>query len=283
KTHAELGRGGSPGSGGQVGAGTGNTTSTSGTTGDGGVGGTSVGKGGSGSTTGSAGGSDSGDAGTPSVSEGGGGGEPVLDCSTTLYPDADGDGYGDDSQPGVPCETAGYAPPGDCDDDDFFVNPGLAELCDGIDNDCDPGTVETTAEHCPLNCLWDRPNDDNLHMFCWYPTQTWANASEICESQLMRLVRIDGAAEQAYVLSWHDPDNSWLGGSDADDEGTWTWQDGDVFWDGSSEQYVDWASGEPSNNGGEHCLILNGADAPDDGWWNDNGCASTRPFTCERY
>jgi hypothetical protein len=39
--------------------------------------------------------------------------------------DADGDGY-----------TAGE----DCDDDSFSVNPGAAEICDGIDNDCDGKT-----------------------------------------------------------------------------------------------------------------------------------------------
>ncbi|MDP6931563.1 MAG: putative metal-binding motif-containing protein, partial [Myxococcota bacterium] len=53
--------------------------------------------------------------------------------------DADGDGYGSTE---------------DCDDSDAAVHPGAAELCDGIDNDCDdqvdedpqdPGTYHTDA------------------------------------------------------------------------------------------------------------------------------------------
>jgi hypothetical protein len=211
------------------------------------------------------------------------GGEAVLDCSTMLYPDADGDGYGDDSQPGVACETPGYAPAGDCDDADFYDNPGLSELCDGIDNDCNPDTPDV----CPLNCLWDHPQGRRLHLFCWYPTQTWAAASELCASQGMRLVKIESQSEQDYVLSWHDPDNSWLGGSDAGEEGTWKWQDGSVFWedDAAAELFADWAGGEPSNSGSsgnEDCLLLNGTATPDS-WWNDHDCNDPLPFTCERY
>jgi len=26
---------------------------------------------------------------------------------------------------------------GDCDDDNGFVNPGMGEMCDGVDNNCD--------------------------------------------------------------------------------------------------------------------------------------------------
>ena len=33
----------------------------------------------------------------------------------------------------------------DCDDYDATVYPGAAELCDGLDNDCD-GAIETLAE-----------------------------------------------------------------------------------------------------------------------------------------
>ncbi|MFH1469816.1 MAG: MopE-related protein [Pseudomonadota bacterium] len=60
-----------------------------------------------------------------------------------FYRDADGDGYGDDSDPypDMVCSSAtlpGYAAlGGDCDDTQPDVNPGEPEQCDDTDHDCD--------------------------------------------------------------------------------------------------------------------------------------------------
>jgi len=62
------------------------------------------------------------------------------------YLDADFDGYGDDNS--APFEQCLGDPPvfgtqnvtelpGDCDDNDPLNNPGLPEICDGQDNNCD--------------------------------------------------------------------------------------------------------------------------------------------------
>jgi len=59
---------------------------------------------------------------------------------TTLYLDADGDGYGDTSQAiDVISEASGYVTvAGDCDDTDPNVYPGALDICsDGIDQNCD--------------------------------------------------------------------------------------------------------------------------------------------------
>ncbi|HJL30305.1 MAG TPA: MopE-related protein, partial [Polyangiaceae bacterium LLY-WYZ-15_(1-7)] len=58
----------------------------------------------------------------------------------TLWPDGDGDGYGDPE--GLTLEGSvaveGYVPvSGDCDDDDPMVHPGAPERCNGLDDDCD--------------------------------------------------------------------------------------------------------------------------------------------------
>ena len=56
-----------------------------------------------------------------------------------LYPDDDGDGYGRGEPVGFACEASlGEATQGgDCDDGDTTVNPGAAEVCNEVDDDCD--------------------------------------------------------------------------------------------------------------------------------------------------
>ncbi len=57
--------------------------------------------------------------------------------------DQDGDGYGA-GEAVLACEAPAQhvAQDGDCQDADAGVHPGAVELCDGVDQDCDPGTVE---------------------------------------------------------------------------------------------------------------------------------------------
>ncbi len=70
--------------------------------------------------------------------------EGAVDGST-FYTDADGDGYGDSAAPVQACELpeGASADDTDCDDAEATVNPGHPELCDGLDNDCDPATGES--------------------------------------------------------------------------------------------------------------------------------------------
>ena len=68
----------------------------------------------------------------------------------TYYADADGDGYGDAADSLDTCDgpPTGYVADGtDCDDGNASRTPGLAETCDGVDNDCDTDVDEgvTTA------------------------------------------------------------------------------------------------------------------------------------------
>ncbi|AEI63997.1 regulator of chromosome condensation [Corallococcus macrosporus] len=69
-----------------------------------------------------------------------------LDEGVTLetwYRDADGDGFGDASQPAQGCvQPSGYVTnASDCNDGNAAIRPGAAETCDGLDNDCN-GSVD---------------------------------------------------------------------------------------------------------------------------------------------
>ena len=60
-------------------------------------------------------------------------------ASTTFYLDADSDGFGNAKVTQQACaKPVGYVTvAGDCDDNSGTVHPGAAEVCDGVDNDCD--------------------------------------------------------------------------------------------------------------------------------------------------
>jgi hypothetical protein len=72
----------------------------------------------------------------------------------TYYPDCDGDGFGSSTSAGVPgCDPAqlppcmGHQPVQnhtDCNDAANTVHMGAAEICDGLDNDCN-GTIDDAA------------------------------------------------------------------------------------------------------------------------------------------
>lgn len=54
-----------------------------------------------------------------------------------------------------------------------------------------------------------------------------------------------------------------IGGSDVDHEGTWTWIDGSAF------QFSNWGEDEPSGDNTENCLEMVGTK---NGTWNDVPC-----------
>lgn len=67
---------------------------------------------------------------------------------TTYYLDGDDDGYGSFVNSIQACsQPQGYATvSGDCNDNNPAINPGAAEVCDGIDNNCNSGVDEGLPE-----------------------------------------------------------------------------------------------------------------------------------------
>ena len=75
--------------------------------------------------------------------------DPDAVGTSTFYPDADDDGYGDLADSGTAfCDDPSTASDPwstdntDCLDTDPAVHPGATEVCNGLDDDCDAGTSE---------------------------------------------------------------------------------------------------------------------------------------------
>ena len=85
--------------------------------------------------------------------------EDVFDMPI-WYPDADGDGYGNTSYPWEICDRPqGYVDNDlDCDDRRVDVAPGVDELCDDIDNNCD-GEVDELGAFGEVKWYEDDDND----------------------------------------------------------------------------------------------------------------------------
>ncbi len=88
------------------------------------------------------------------------------------------------------------------------------------------------------------------------------------------LATVTSAEENSFIKGKISSYNIWLGGSDANTEGTWLWtsgpETGNQFSTGATAyngNYVNWKSGEPNNSSGiEDYLLMNS-----DGTWNDGG------------
>ncbi|XP_067381254.1 ladderlectin-like [Channa argus] len=124
---------------------------------------------------------------------------------------------------------------------------------------------------------WSRINGRYFH-FVPKP-MTWAQAEKNCQSIGANLASVHNTYEyheiqRLITTATHEYKETWIGGSDAQQEGTWLWSDG------RSLQYTNWAPGEPNNiHGRQHCLQMNhGAQKS----WDDIECHVQRPSVCEK-
>lgn len=197
--------------------------------------------------------------------------------ATTWFPDADGDGFGDDagalSACASPTEGTWVDRGGDCDDADDGVHPGATERCNGRDDDCD-GSVDD-GDPCAGGCR-TREHAGHVYQVCTN-SRAFVNARSFCMSNGYDLVIVDDAAENAFLAAEARAtgvsggalsDGWWLGLVVAEDMSV-TWVDG------SSLTYDGWASGQPN-------------DFPSCGrmWvmsetWADQLCGRSFPFFCE--
>lgn len=138
----------------------------------------------------------------PGASDGCGGGD--QDCDGTIdeepdsvfYRDQDSDLWGDDDDTVTACALPpGYtARGGDCSDDPFadpmanMFHPGITEICDLVDNDCDEGideglTCECTTPGVSEDCGFDPELDDvgicRLGRRTCLPAGTWSECTDL--------------------------------------------------------------------------------------------------------
>jgi hypothetical protein len=132
----------------------------------------------------------------------------------------------------------------------------------------------------------------HFYAFCAGPLN-WMNAASDCAAKGMRLVRVDDAAENAWVASTAFAGISvisaaywpWIGGDDLAVVGEWRWADGALFWLGGSNGaaqgglYANWLNSSPTDVGAAtDCALLQSSTL-----WRDFKCSSLQPYLCERY
>ncbi|XP_061780277.1 galactose-specific lectin nattectin-like isoform X2 [Nerophis lumbriciformis] len=64
---------------------------------------------------------------------------------------------------------------------------------------------------------------------------------------------------------------TWIGFTDAVEEGSFIWTDGSVV------DFTDWANNRPNNNGNQNCVNIN---FRGDDQWNDIPCIRSRTYVC---
>ena len=89
-------------------------------------------------------------------------------------------------------------------------------------------------------------------------TFSWQEAKEDAVARGGHLATIGSQEESAEMLSVIEPGNYWLGATDQEEEGTWTWVTGEAF------DFENWGSVEPNGDEAENFLQLFA-----DGTWND--------------
>lgn len=113
------------------------------------------------------------------------------------------------------------------------------------------------------------------------------DAEAVCELEGGFLTDLTDPSEDAFVMSTlFDAGLAevWFGASDREENGSWRWPDGTLFYTGTAngaavdQRYINWKSGEPSDGSGfQNCGLLDAAY----GRWMDRECSSLRPFVCE--
>ncbi|XP_017294279.1 galactose-specific lectin nattectin-like [Kryptolebias marmoratus] len=143
-------------------------------------------------------------------------------------------------------------------------------LCDAV-----PVGVIEPWDFCPLNwtyfggrCYLFKENEKD-----------WDDAEDFCNLFDAHLTSIQGDDDYNFIRelvlkATGTNTRTWVGGTDAEEEGYWVWTDGSPF------TFTAWGSGEPNNvDGNENCMEINlrGQD-----YVNDENCSRKNSFICAK-
>ncbi|MFW5925313.1 MAG: C-type lectin domain-containing protein [Myxococcota bacterium] len=105
-------------------------------------------------------------------------------------------------------------------------------------------------------------------------SRAWGSAASECLAWGGHLVTIDDESEEQWLIATFGPAlDVWIGLSDRNEEGTFTWMNG------SEADYRNWTSSAPDDRGGgEDCVALNS----DSFGWDDRKCQQERAYICEQ-
>jgi gliding motility-associated-like protein len=125
------------------------------------------------------------------------------------------------------------------------------------------------------------PSTGHFYQFIKAIGITWTDAKIAAENldyyELQGYLATITIPEEAQLSGEQAGGAGWIGGSDADSEGTWKWvtgpENGTVFWNGgvngNSPNFANWNSNEPNNLGNEDYAHVTAPDVGNSGSWND--------------
>lgn len=216
-------------------------------------------------------------------------GETTEPCEEKQwFLDADGDGYGVKEDVMMACsQPDGYAEKADdCDDDDVDASPGVVEVCDSKDNDCDGLEDEYSAMNESCGGCTIVPDDpmmpEKAYYFCTGPLM-WESAKSVCEDKAAALVSDEAMAEHDFINGTLDtvaPNSGswWIGGYRAGNLDTmYTWLSGPKIASGDTR----WVFGEGVALA-ERCVVLASPGEMNGGLWSAIVCSGKLPYICEQ-
>ena len=116
----------------------------------------------------------------------------------------------------------------------------------------------------------------NGHSYYFYNRQsTWYAAKYMSEALGGHLVTITSPEENDFVKSMIGEAGCWIGATDRDSEGNWTWVTGETW------SYANWTSGQPDNYSGDEGTESYAHISANISTWNDNAGCALFPFVRE--